>query len=306
MSKVILVTGTKGFLGRYTAKHFKSIGYKVIGIGHGVWTETERQDWGVDVWIQSSICLEVLRTIDEKLDLIVHCGGSGSVGFSMQNPMQDFQKTVDGTLEVLEYVRLFQPQAKIIYPSSPAVQGVHDDSPIKEGDESLPVSVYGVHKKMAEELCISYSKNFDLKVSIIRFFSIYGEGLRKQLLWDACNKITQAADGKSEFWGIGDETRDWIYIIDAVRLIEKVASYSDMPKVINGGTGHKFTIEKTISFLHKELGSESRIVFNGQTREGDPKFFWADTYLNRLIGWQPQTTFEEGVRKYIKWFKKGI
>ena len=78
----ILITGAYGFLGRYVAKEFKKQGNYVSGIGHGKWDVEEYAKWGLDVWYETTITLEALLNINEKFDMIVHCGGSGSVGFS--------------------------------------------------------------------------------------------------------------------------------------------------------------------------------------------------------------------------------
>src|SRR4030095_13057401 len=81
------------------------------------------------------------------------------------------------------------PAAILIYPSSAAVYGVVKQAPIGESSPIAPVSPYGLHKAMAEELCSTQSKHFGLRCAIVRFFSVYGPGSRKQLLWDLAQKI---------------------------------------------------------------------------------------------------------------------
>src|SRR5690606_1092762 len=110
----------------------KKSGNYIIGIGHGKWYKEEYSQWGIDEWYETTITFEALMNINRKFDLIVHCGGSGSVGFSYGNPYEDFQKSVQSTLSLLEYIRLQNPDCKFIYPSSPAVQGNLGNIRIKE------------------------------------------------------------------------------------------------------------------------------------------------------------------------------
>ncbi|MBK0381141.1 NAD-dependent epimerase/dehydratase family protein [Mucilaginibacter segetis] len=302
--KKILVTGAYGFLGRYTAKAFHEAGYHVSGIGHGKWHRHEYNKWGIQEWYETTITFEALSNLNQVFDIIIHCGGSGSVGFSYQNPYEDFQKSVQSTLSLLEYIRLRCQDCHFIYPSSPAVQGDVGDKPIKEDDPSNPVSPYGFHKKAAEELCYSYNKNFGIKISIIRYFSIYGVGLQKQLLWDACIKIKEAEKDVS-FFGTGEETRDWLYVEDAASLILAIANNSKSSlDIFNGGTGIKTSVKSTIEQLVKLYHKEVNIKFNQQVKEGDPRFYQADISKTREIGWAPETTLQQGLEKYLQFFKK--
>ncbi len=300
--KKILITGAKGFLGSNTAKYFKNIGYKTYGIGHGDLLVSECHSIGLDYWFKSDVKIDAIRDINQQFDLIVHCGGSGSVGFSVENPYQDFKKTVDGTLEVLEYIRLYNPNAHFIYPSSPAVQGECPDEPIKEEYVGKPASPYGYHKKIAEDLCRSYSDKYGIKVSIIRLFSVYGDGLKKQLLWDACNKIINAKD-EVVFWGTGYETRDFIHIEDVLNIIENVTQINEKYLVINGGTGSKHTIRNIIFLIKELLNSNCSIKFNNQVNEGNPIYYWADIKKTKELNWSPDINFDEGLQKYVNWYK---
>ena len=173
MSKTVVVTGSHGFLGRHAALELKNRGYYVIGIGRGKWSEEEYIGYGHDIWIEDDITLQSLKDINRSVDVIVHCAGSASVKFSIENPLEDFEMTVDTTLHVLEYMRLYQPDAILIYPSSVAVYGNVNALPFKEDFQLNPVSPYGNHKLIVEQLCRSYEQSYKLKIGIIRFFSIY-------------------------------------------------------------------------------------------------------------------------------------
>ncbi len=301
--KRVLVTGAYGFLGRYTAKKFQSEGYHVTGIGHGKWYAEEFNKWGIDRWVESTITFEALININQKFDVIIHCGGSGSVAFSYANPYEDFQKSVQSTLSILEFIRLQNPECKFIYPSSPAVQGNLDDCPIKEEILSSPISPYGYHKKAAEELCMSYHKNFNLKIGIVRFFSVYGKGLQKQLLYDASKKIASATENEITFFGTGKETRDWINIQDATSLIVNFSEKLNNWDVINGASGIRTEIKEVLNLLVKHFNKPIKIKFDGTVREGDPIYFWANMERTFSYEWQPEIPFEEGIKEYVKYFK---
>ncbi len=301
--KKVLITGAYGFLGRYTAKNFKLEGYQVTGMGHGKWYEEEYAKWGIDTWVESTITFETLMNINQQFDIIVHCGGSGSVGYSKSNPYEDFQKSVQSTLSVLEYIRLRCPQCKFIYPSSVAVQGNLPDMPITEDIISTPISPYGFHKKIAEELCLSYHKNFGLNIGVIRFFSIYGAGLQKQLLYDACKKITNGKDLEVTFWGTGEETRDWIHVDDAVSLIHQLAAQVEGYDVINGGSGVRVKILEVLNLLKTEISTSSKINFNNEVRDGDPRYFWADVSHTKEYNWHPKVSLTEGIASYVNYYK---
>lgn len=299
--KTLLVTGGYGFLGRNVAKYFANLGYSVYGIGHGHWELEEYSKHGFEHWYESDITVDNIRKFNMNFNVIVHCGGSGSVAFSFSNPYQDFSKTVSGTASVLEYVRLYNQDAKLIYPSSPAVHGEHSDSPIKESDTICPASPYGEFKYMAEHLCHTYTRCFEVNIVILRFFSVYGEGLTKQLLWDASNKITGSED--ITFWGGGYETRDWIHIDDAVRLIHKIAESDIAPgSIINAGSGAATTIKNVLNMLAFELGYKGQIKFNQVVRAGDPLYYWADISKALNLGWSPEVDLKDGIKRYAAWF----
>lgn len=300
--KKVLITGAYGFLGRYTALAFKKEGYRTTGIGHGKWYEFEYSQFGIDRWIESTVTFESLLNIRDHFDIIVHCGGSASVAFSYENPYEDFQKSVQSTLAIMEFIRLENPNCKFIYPSSPAVQGNVGDFPIRETDPMSPISPYGFHKKMAEEMCYCYHRNFSLNAAIVRFFSIYGAGLKKQLLWDACHKIKNATD-EITFFGTGDETRDWIHVRDAAKLIVTVAENNNSFDIVNGAGGVRTTIREIIDLLAKSYGKDVSIRFNQVVKEGDPRFYQAEISKTSSLGWSPEVALREGINDYVNFFK---
>ena len=303
MKKKILITGGYGFLGRALALKFKNNNNYIMGVGHGEWEQGEFKKYGFDNWQSMHINLHNLNTLNETYDVIIHCAGSSCVGDTYINPLQHFNKMVQSTVELLEYIRLYQTSALFIYPSSAAVYGTKEDEPIRETDHLNPISPYGYYKKLTEDLCYLYSKTYHLKISIVRFFSIYGPGLQKQLLWDASSKLCKT-DKNITFWGTGDETRDWIHIEDAANLIFRLSELDNSFIIVNGASGIRTTVRSIIEFFRNELNPTVNIEFNNTVREGDPRFYLADITGTKQIGWLPNVSLLNGMSEYLTWIKR--
>jgi UDP-glucose 4-epimerase len=210
---------------------------------------------------------------------------------------------VGSLLEVLEFMRSEKNTARLIYLSSAAVYGKKNNIAIKENASLNPVSPYGFHKKIAEEICESYSKNFHLNISIVRLFSVYGDDIQKQLLWDACKKISEA--GKEvTFFGTGNETRDWIHVYDAVRLFWAIKNSEDKFEILNGASGKKITIKKTLKIVLQEYNKHLKIVFNNVAKKGDPKYYHGNIKKAGSFGWKPNIELDEGIKSFVNNFKK--
>lgn len=302
MHKTILVTGGFGFLGRAVAHKFKQLKYRVVGIGRGRWGSTEALAHGFDFWLDASVTLSSLMKLHENYDLVVHCAGNGSVAYSLANPLQDFAKTVQGTIELLEFMRITKSNALLVYPSSAGVYGAKEDAPIKETESLKPISPYGYHKRIAEELLESYSKGYGIRSVVIRYFSIYGPGLTKQLLWDASAKLLAAKNSKAVFWGTGEETRDWINIADAVDLMIAALRSKEQFSIFNGASGIRVTVQTTLEILKNMMGTNTEIVFNGLMRNGDPRFYHADVARSLSLGWKAKIPLNAGIKEYTQWY----
>ncbi len=304
MTNAVLITGGFGFLGRAVAREFKAQGYRVHGIGRGHWPAEEARQHGFDSWLDAGVSLSSLMTLRETVQVVVHCAGGSSVGYSIEHPLEDFSKTVQGTADLLEFLRLKSPPSLLIYPSSAGVYGAKDDLPIRESDALTPISPYGFHKKIVEELLTCHSRNYGIRIGIIRFFSIYGPGLTKQLLWDACIKLRSAGTGTAEFWGTGEETRDFIHSTDAASLIWALSRTQEPFTILNGAGGRRVTVRDTLAGVRGLLRSRATIAFNGRVREGDPRFYHADVARAHGLGWQPRIELHDGMGEYVHWFER--
>jgi UDP-glucose 4-epimerase len=297
-----LVTGAYGFVGRHVAMALAAEGVQVTGIGHGSWDRSEWRQWGVDVWHSGDVTPETLATYGGTPDLVIHCAGSGTVAYSLSHPAQDFQRTVTTSLAVLEFMRQSAPRARLCLPSSAAVYGRIEDVPQRVSSPAHPVSPYGVHKKIVEDLCRSYAHHFQLSIALVRLFSIFGKGLRKQLMWDACQKLSRS---DATFAGTGLETRDWLHVNDAASLL-LVAARAATPACItvNGGTGSPIAIRVVIEALAAALGTEAAIAFTGAARPGDPAHYQADIAQALALGWQPRHDVMAEIANYAHWYRR--
>lgn len=297
---VILITGALGFIGSYVVKEANSLNYDVYGLGHGSLTPDKYLEFGFLDFLDADVSLESLLSLNIIPDVIVHCASSASVSYSLSNPGRDFSRTVESTLSVLEFIRLHSNATRLVLPSSAAVYGLSSDLPLSINTPLNPVSPYGFHKKFAEELCIYYGILYGVQSTIVRLFSVYGIGLRKQLLWDACNKLSS---GRNLFDGTGLETRDWLHVTDAAKLLLLSANYASSSSVIvNGGTSHSTSIRCLVSSIANKIVGSSDPLFTGICRDGDPNHLIADLSSLSHWCWSPRYDLETGISDYVDWF----
>jgi UDP-glucose 4-epimerase len=218
----------------------------------------------------------------------------------MTDPYSDFNRTLATTAVILEFVRVNCPEAVLIYPSSAAVYGVAARLPIAEDSALHPASAYGVHKRCAEDLVIGHARLFGIRAAIIRLFSVYGEHFRKQLLWDACRRIR---DNETTFFGTGSETRDFLHVSDAAKLIVTSVAYASAAcPIVNGGSGISASIKQVLTDLFDLLGRSDKPSFDGSQRPGDPRDYRADITKASEWGWSPKIALSDGLRGYVSWY----
>lgn len=304
MSRLAFVTGAAGFIGRHVCMELARQGWRVSGMGYGDWTVEDRKAWGMaGAWRSEGVspgALEALAQSEGEPEILIHCAGGSSVAFSLAKPREDFEQTVTTTANVLEFARRRAGRLAIVYPSSAAVYGAATVGSLSEGMPPRPVSPYGVHKRMAEELCQSYAGHWNVPVAVVRLFSVYGAGLRKQLLWDACVK---ARTGEFVFSGSGEEVRDWIHVSDAAALLVLAAEKaSPACPVVNGGTGAGRSVRNVLTCLGRLWRPVLVPRFSGEARRGDPPSYVADVSSLRAWGFRPAVDMDKALADYIRWF----
>lgn len=304
MIKRVIITGASGFLGRHAARHFSSQGWVVYGIGH-LANDFSSKQWGFSHCFDSDVDFQSLSKMIEKTgrpDVVFHCAGSGSVGKSWVNPLQDFERTTLTTAAVIESMRCHASGALLIYPSSAAVYGESTANTLTEDSSLNPMSPYGLHKLISEDLCLGAHRIFGIRIVIIRFFSIFGLGLQKQLLWDITKRL--AAGGETlTLDGMGFELRDFICIDDAVRLVKLVAELSPKAEftIVNGASGIPTSVASIARLLIDAMGKTDSVnlKFSGRCRSGDPSQLVGDTHKLEQMGFKCKVSVEEGIRRFV-------
>jgi nucleoside-diphosphate-sugar epimerase len=237
----------------------------------------------------------------EKIDYCINAAGSGNVKYSFSHPLDDFDANTIAVAKVLETIKKNQPNCKYIHISSAAVYGNPHSLPINENFDINPLSPYGYHKWMSEIICREYYQLYNLPITIIRPFSVYGNGLKKQLLWDLCQKMKE--NTSVMLFGSGAETRDFIHISDVVDSIIAIAMLDSFQcEVYNIASNIEISIAKIARFFEDNFPGKKTISFNGEIKLGDPLNWCADISKLKKLGFEPQVSFEKGVVDYINWF----
>jgi UDP-glucose 4-epimerase len=323
--KSVLITGANGFLGSHLARHFARRGWYVAGVGRSPLAEHLKH------WVGSYHCWTLPDPRLEGLlaemapEAVIHCAGRTSVADSFTDPEGDYTGGPVLLAELLEQVRRQSPRSRVLFLSSAAVYGEPAVTPIEEELVAWPISPYGWHKRQGEQLCLEYATRFDLRTASVRIFSAYGPGLRRQVVWDACRKLS--GEAQPAFHGTGTESRDFIHVRDVARGIFRVVSRGSLSgECYNVGTGRETTIAALMEMVEQLLarvasGAEAalpwrrggasvartgtpRISFDAVLRPGVPRHVWADIGRLAGLGFRPRVTLERGLAQYVAWFAK--
>lgn len=293
----VLVLGSKGFIGSHCVEYFK-LRYEV---------------WSCDIVIDydepNYILLDPVNDNfedtfkSEKFDLCINCSGAASVPDSYKNPQRDYVLNTYNVFKQLDAIRKHNPGCKYINLSSAAVYGNPISLPVKEDQKLNPISPYGLHKKMAEDICKEFHKVFNLKTCSLRIFSAYGPGLKKQLFWDLDRK--RKASDTIELFGTGRETRDFIYITDLIKAIEAIGVNSVFNgEVVNVASGIETKIEDAVRIFYETSEKKTDYKFIGENRKGDPINWVADIQKLEKLGYTGEVSLKDGLQNYSKWLRE--
>ncbi|MHC6154902.1 NAD-dependent epimerase/dehydratase family protein [Bradyrhizobium elkanii] len=305
---IVWVTGANGFIGRHLVHELAGTGHAVHGIGHGALDAVEARRLGLESWINGEIDAANLNAIAAAHGLptlIFHLAGGSSVSISIERPFEDFSRTVTSTARLLEWLRGSARDCTVITASSAAVYGTGYPGPIPESATPAPMSPYGQHKLMMEQLCESYARTYGIHCIVVRLFSVYGPNLRKQLLWDICSRL-KAVEQPLSLGGTGVEIRDWTDVRDVARLLASFAGQApqDTFRVINGGSGRGTSVADIASGLVREWGGNTVVRYSGIARPGDPASLLADDASLRRIGFDWRIALDRGLADYVAWFRQ--
>lgn len=300
----VLITGSNGFLGRYISEEYYRNGWSVYGLDRDL-SQIERKN---DHCFSERYFIELPNPeLDEILqknlpDLIVHAAGPSSVQDSMKDPGRDFSGSIGVLFPVLNSVREFSPESRLIYLSSAAVYGDPSSCPISENSRLNPVSPYGYHKMLCEKIIKEFFHIYAIGGCSVRIFSAYGPGLKRQVLWDIYKKAVK--DQKVSLSGTGDETRDFIHAADIARGIFSIGEKGNFSgEIYNLGSGKETSILELSLLMVKNLKTDVPVQFSGLKRKGDPDRWVADISKLKKLGFSPTISLKDGISSYLKWLK---
>jgi UDP-glucuronate 4-epimerase len=333
MMKTALVTGSSGFIGYFVARALLEQGWRVIGVDsmsdyYDVTLKQSRLDLlsadknftNFHAEIQQEALLKDLFA-QHKPQIVVHLAAQAGVQYSLENPMSYFHTNLGGTLQLLEAARAHPPQHMMMASSSSAY-GANKQMPYNEKMQAdHQMSLYAATKKSSENIAHSYAHLFTLPITMFRFFTVYGPWGRPDM---APHKFTShiLAGTPIDVYNHGDMRRDFTYIADLVEaimlLVEAVpdqltqqgqhAGDSLSPvapfRVVNIGNSDTVPLLDFIKAIEDATGIKAEMNLMPM-QPGDGPATWADAgLLKSLTGYKPQTSVQEGVAHFVRWYRK--
>lgn len=299
----VWVVGADGFVGRHVAREFADQGWAVAGLSRRPWGHSSA--WGLRHHVEGQVSRVVLEGMHEATGtpaVLFHAAGSSTVGAAETDPEASKRDTVATAEEALSFIARSSPETVFVYPSSCAVYGDVREQPIPETAVLQPVSRYGEYKALVEDACGAAEREAGTRSGIIRFFSLYGRGLEKQLLWDIATKARNGS--QVSLGGTGEETRDFVRVEDAARLVTVVARHligRSTGLIVNGASGRVTTIAEVARALVGHLPGDFELLFSGERRPHDPAHYQADVEYSHSLGFAPEWSFEQGIADYAAW-----
>ncbi|HEV7374942.1 MAG TPA: GDP-mannose 4,6-dehydratase [Pyrinomonadaceae bacterium] len=315
--KSILVTGGAGFIGSHLVDRLLSEGgWRVCVVDDfndfyapSVKRENVREHmksasyrlYEADIRMRSRL-EDVFK--EEKFDCIVHLAARAGVRPSLAEPMLYMETNINGTLNLLELAREHGVK-QFVFGSSSSVYGINAKVPFSEDDPiRQPISPYAATKAAGELVCHTYSHLYGIRCVCLRFFTVYGARQRPDL---AIHKFAKLIwEGRAiPVFGDGTTRRDYTYIDDIIAGVRAAIDYeaSDY-EVFNLGESQTVELNKLISLLEKELDRHA-LVDRQPMQPGDvPQTFADVSKARRLLGYNPQTKIEDGIKRFVEWFHR--
>ncbi len=243
---------------------------------------------------------------ENKIDGVIHLAAMAGVRPSIENPILYEEVNVKGTMNILEMCKKYGIK-KFICASSSSVYGNNEKVPFSENDiVDFAISPYAATKKSCEVIGHSYYHLYNIDMIMLRFFTVFGPRQRPDL---AIHKFTKIIESGKElpFYGDGTTERDYTYIEDIMDGILKSIKYieenSSVYEILNLGESKTITLSKMVTTIEDSLGIKANIK-RMEMQPGDVNRTFADiTKAKELIGYNPQTKFEDGIDEFVKWYK---
>jgi UDP-glucuronate 4-epimerase len=309
----ILITGGAGFIAYHLASALlKSTAevYLLDNFNDFYDPEIKRQNvrdlqsqGHAPIYVVDILDREKLRQVFEEVrpDAIVHLAAWAGVRPSLEKPEIYSSVNVTGTVNLLELAKEFSTRC-FIFGSSSSVYGGNKRVPFSEEDPvDRPVSPYAATKRAGELICHTYSHNFSMHITCLRFFTVYGPRQRPEM---AIHKFAQLMfDGKEiPIFGKGDSRRDYTYVEDIVAGVLAAIEVNPRFEIINLGESQTITLMGLVELIEMALGKKARIRFL-PFQAGDMEITYADiTHARQILGYNPQKPVKEGIRLFADWF----
>jgi UDP-glucuronate 4-epimerase len=319
-SKRILLTGGAGFIGSHVAEALLRAGAslaivdKLDDFYSPAWKkanlESVRKIAPFDFFEQDICSLDRMREIVAGFlpDTIIHLAARAGVRPSIDQPRLYEQVNVAGTLNLLDLCKEFQI-SRFIFGSSSSVYGESDRAPFSETQYDLrPISPYAATKLAGESFCYTYAHLYKLPVVALRFFTVYGPRQRPDL---AIHKFVARMEAEKPIpiFGDGETGRDYTFVEDIVAGILGALDYdfssaAGAPfEICNLGNSHPVKLSELVRMLETATGKKA-IIQREPAQQGDVPLTWADiSKAGKLLGYHPQTTLEEGLKKFVTWYR---
>jgi len=330
--KVILVTGTAGFVGFHTAKALRERGDGVLGIDNFNSYYPRRLKNARAEALEQAGVLTVEADLNDGAALrrarelcpfthVLQLAAQAGVRYATKDPYSYVQSNVAGFVSLLEVFREGpKPYPRIVYASSSSIYGLNTKTPFSESDTvDRPASLYAATKKADEMLAHTYNHIYGFAMTGLRFFTVYGPYGRPDMAAFAfANKITMGKPLRI-FQGPGGSEleRDFTYIDDIAQgclgALDEIGPSRpdglDAPpanfKVYNLGNTHPTNVTYLVDLVEEFMGKAAIRDYRPLPATGDVLRTHADISLaKRELGYQPQTSLREGIRKFVEWYKE--
>lgn len=317
--KTYLITGGAGFIGSTLADFLLKEGNKIIVIDNFCdFYNPEIKEENIQEALKSSnyklyrgdirdICLLNQIFEENTIDGVVHLAAMAGVRPSIENPILYQDVNCMGTQNILEVMQKHQVN-NLVMASSSSVYGNCKEVPFKENYiVDYAISPYAATKKANEVMTHVYHSLYKMNIIMLRFFTVYGPRQRPDL---AINKFTRLMlENKSiPMFGDGTTSRDYTYIDDIVAGIKKAIQYvenhDNVYEIINLGNSSPISLKQMIEIIGKVLEVTPNIEQLPMQKGDVEKTYACIEKAKELLGYEPETSFEEGIKKFVKWYKK--
>lgn len=237
-----------------------------------------------------------------RFDAVVHLAARAGVRPSIKDPHVYQDVNIGGTINLLELCREHGVK-RFIFGSSSSVYGDCEKVPFSEADVLMkPVSPYAASKQSCELFCYTYHHLYDISITCLRFFTVYGPRQRPDM---AIHKFTRLIDGgkQIEIYGDGTSRRDYTYIDDIIDGVQAAIDKNLPFEIINLGESQTTELNRLVSLIEQSLGKKAKIK-RLPMQAGDVPVTYADiSKAKKLLGYKPRVKVEDGIPLFVKWYK---